>query len=202
MDVKAVEQRPRHAVEIAPYLLLGAGAAALFVAEIAAGAGVHGGDHHDRARIGAVLTGARNSDSAVLNGLAQHLKSRARELGQLVEEQHAVVGERDLSGADSACAAASESDGRDCMVRRAERAHGNKSVVAQSARDGVYFGGLDHFLKRHVWQNGRNALCKHAFSRAGRAYKQDVVSACRGYFHSSLCLKLTFDLRKVGKEFS
>ena len=113
-----------------------------------------------------------------------------------------MVGERYLSGADSACAAASEANGRNRVVRRAERAHGDQPVVAQSARNGVDFGGLNHFLERHVGQNGRNALCKHTFSRAGRPYQQDVVSAGGGYLHSSLCLKLPLYLRKIGQELS
>ena len=40
---------------------------------------------------------ADDRDAAVLDRLAQRLERRARELGELVEEQHAVVREHDLA---------------------------------------------------------------------------------------------------------
>ena len=60
-------------------------------------------------------------DAAGLEGFAQHFEHVAVELGQLVEEQHAVMRERDLSGPRHR-AAADQRDRRCRVVRRAERA--------------------------------------------------------------------------------
>ena len=64
--------------------------------------------------------GAGNRDAPVLQRLAQHLEHPAIELRHLVEEQHAVVRERDLAGARNR-AAADQGDVRDRVMRRAER---------------------------------------------------------------------------------
>ena len=55
-----------------------------------------------------------------LEGLAQALDGGARELGELVEEQDAVMGERDLSRARGG-AAADQRGGGDGVVRGAKR---------------------------------------------------------------------------------
>ena len=58
---------------------------------------------------------------AVFEGLAQHFEDVAPELGELVEEEDAVVGQGDLAGPRD-CAAAGEAGVGDGVVRRAERA--------------------------------------------------------------------------------
>ena len=75
-----------------------------------------------RKRVGKIARAlaAHDGDAAVLQRLAQRLQRRARELGQLVEEQDAVVGQARLAGRGHA-AAADEADGGDQVVRRAER---------------------------------------------------------------------------------
>ena len=65
-----------------------------WVAIVAAGTGVHGGNEHERAGILYAVAGARDGYLAVFERLAQHLKRLLRELGQLVEEQYPVVSQR------------------------------------------------------------------------------------------------------------
>jgi len=97
VEVDAIEER---AGEALPVTLDCAGAAGAFAGarvEPAARARVGRGDEQER---GGELEGAVDAidrDGALLE-LAQSLDRRARELGELVEEQDAVVGERDLAG--------------------------------------------------------------------------------------------------------
>ena len=65
----------------------------------AAGAGVGGGDEQERGREPEGAVDAIDGDGALLERLAQAFDGCARKLGELVEEQDSVVGERDLAGA-------------------------------------------------------------------------------------------------------
>ena len=51
------------------------------------------------------MIGARDRDFAGLQRLAQRIERLRRELGQFVEEQHAVMGERDFAGPRAQAAA-------------------------------------------------------------------------------------------------
>ena len=75
---------------------VGLRAAAARAAE-AARARVRGGDEHEAGREDHDLLAADDRHVAVLERLAQRLEARAGELGQLVEEEHAAVGERGLA---------------------------------------------------------------------------------------------------------
>ncbi len=55
--------------------------------------GVHRADEHDAAGERNARLRAADGDSAVLERLTQHLERVPRELGQLVEEKHAMVRE-------------------------------------------------------------------------------------------------------------
>ena len=65
---------------------------------VPARARVRGGDEHEARREDRRALAADDRHAAVLQRLAQRLERRPRELGQLVEEQHAVVGEARLAG--------------------------------------------------------------------------------------------------------
>jgi hypothetical protein len=64
----------------------------------AAGAWVHGGNQLELRRELGLPGGPGDEDAAGLEGLAQGLEGAALELGELVQEEHAVVGQRDLAG--------------------------------------------------------------------------------------------------------
>ncbi len=121
-QIEAVEQRPRQ-----PRLILGdaarIGAAAAGVAGfvgVAAAARVHRRDQLEAGGIDDAMVGAGDRHFAGLERLAQAVERLRVELGQFVEKQHAVMGERDLArpGVD---AAADQRRHRRRMVRGAER---------------------------------------------------------------------------------
>ena len=121
-EIDAVDERPRDAAAIAGDSVRRAMAAAARMAEPAAGAGIHRGDELELGGKRALPRRARDVDHAGLERLAQHFEHAAIPFGQLVEEQHAVMRERDLAGPRIA-AAADERHGARRVMRRAKRAH-------------------------------------------------------------------------------
>ena len=93
VNVDAVEQRAGDAADVALNLRGATAALAHGVVPEAAGAGVHRGREHEGGREGQRHRGAADRDAPVFEGLAQDFEDRAVELGQLVEEEHAVVRE-------------------------------------------------------------------------------------------------------------
>ena len=65
---------------------------------VPAGTWVHRGHEHETGRIFHGEFGAADGDHTILQGLAQHLQHLPFELGQFIQEQHAIVREADLAG--------------------------------------------------------------------------------------------------------
>src|SRR5262245_38907138 len=97
VEVDAVEQGPGQTALVAADLLGTAAALALGIAEIAAPTGVGGRDQLEPGREADAGGGSDHGDLAVLERLAERLAGGTAELGQLVHEQHAVMGEADLA---------------------------------------------------------------------------------------------------------
>ena len=74
------------------------------VAIVATRTGVHAGHEHEVAGVGDAVFCPADVDLVVLQRLAQHFQGVLVELGQLVAEQHTVVGHADLArhGVDTA----------------------------------------------------------------------------------------------------
>jgi len=127
---------------------------------------------------------------------AQRLEYAPLELRQLVEEQHAVVGERDLARAWIR-AAADQRGGRGRMVRRLI---GTPLPVldAEAAVQGMDGCGLQRFLVLHRRQQAGEARGEHRLAGAGRAGHQQAVAAGRGDFQRALGLRLALHVRQVG----
>ena len=98
LEVDAVEERPGDAAAVADDLVGLADAGAVAAAGVAAGAGVHAADQHDGGGIDDGDEAARDGDAPLFERLAHDLEGVAAELGELVEEEDAVVGEGDLAG--------------------------------------------------------------------------------------------------------
>ncbi|MHC2672044.1 hypothetical protein ACVI1J_004207 [Bradyrhizobium diazoefficiens] len=81
------------------------------------------------------MIGAGHRDLAVLQRLAQRIQHARIELRQLVEEQHALMRERDLAGL-GVHAAAGERGHAGGMMRRAERAPRSQRTAFDLAGDG------------------------------------------------------------------
>ena len=94
---KRSSERPRQLLPVRREPLRRAGALDGGIAARAARAHVHRPDELEASREERVPADARDRDHAVLERLPQRLENGARELGQLVEEQHAVMGERHLA---------------------------------------------------------------------------------------------------------
>ena len=138
----------------------------------AARARVRGGDEHEAGRERHHPLRADDRDAAVLERLAERLEARAGELGQLVEEQDAVVGERGLAGRRRG-AAADQAGRRDRVVRRAERARADQPAAAVQAGDRLDARHLDRLDGRERRQDrrargGRASSCPCRAARAGR----------------------------------
>ena len=73
------------------------GALVVGVVEVAARAGIHGGEQHKVGGIGGLAAGATDVNHVVFERLAQRFKSVLAKLGHFVEEEHTVVGERYLA---------------------------------------------------------------------------------------------------------
>ena len=140
---------------------------------------------------------ARNRHSAVLERLTQDLERRLRELRQLVEEQHAVMRERDLAGPRHA-AAADHRDHRRRVVRAAERPLLHEAAARwQEARDAVDLRDLECLLAREARQDGAQAAREHRLARPRHADHQEIVAARRRNLECSLRLELPLHIGKV-----
>ena len=78
------------------------------------------------------MRGAADRHAALFERLAQHFQAAAVELGQLVEEQDAVVGERDLARLRDG-AAADHAGVADRVVRAAERPRAEQRFARRAA---------------------------------------------------------------------
>src|SRR3954466_5119897 len=95
------------------------GAGAARRRRVAAGARVCRRDEHEARREDRGPLAAHDRDAAVLERLAEGLERRTRELGELVEEQDAVMGKARLARSRDR-SAADEPGGGDLVVRGAE----------------------------------------------------------------------------------
>ena len=80
------------------------------------------------------MVGARDGDAPCLERLAKGFEDRAAEFRQFVEEQHALVGERDLARPRMRAAADHRRD-RGRVMRVAKRPALGQAAVVQQARD-------------------------------------------------------------------
>src|SRR5882762_5394568 len=119
LDVDAIGKRPRHATTITGDAFGGAAAAGGAVAAMPARARVHCGDELKTRWELRLARGACDRDEAGFERLAQRFQNIAVEFRQLIEEQDAVVRQRDLTGARQV-AAADQRRRRGAVMRRAK----------------------------------------------------------------------------------
>ena len=82
------------------------------------------------------------------------------------------------------------------MMRRTERTLGYETCP-KSAVDRVNLRRFNRLIKAHIGENGRKTLGEHRLTRAGRAYHNDVVTACGCDFQRALRLELTAHVGKI-----
>ena len=166
------------------------------IVQVAAAAGVHGGDQLDPGGIGDVGVGARDRDPAGLERLAQGFQGGARKFRKFVHEQYAQVGERDFAGAHPQ-AAADQGRQRGRVVRVAERPLAQQPAVRELAGDRVDHGNLERLGRGERRQDAGQALGEHGLAGAGRADHQQVVTAGRGHLERPLGGLLALDVLEV-----
>jgi len=141
--------------------------------------------------------GPRDRDLALLQRLAQRLARGPGELRQLVEEQHAVVGERDLAGSGD-LAPADQAGDRDGVVGGAERADPDEAGAgAEEAGGGEHLGDLERLVLLERRQQAGQAPGQHGLAGAGRAGEEQVVGAGGGDLQGPAGLVLAADVGEV-----
>ena len=179
MQVDAVHQRTRNAPHITVHRPRRTGALLRRVVVIAARAGIHRRHERKIRRVFDVVSGPRNHDLLLLQRLPQHFEHAAPEFGQLIEEQHAVVGQRHLAR-PGRLPAADHGDLRSRMMRSAKRPPGHQPARhARLARHGVYLGRFERLFARKRRQDRRQTPCEHRLARTRRTDHDDVVPSRR-----------------------
>jgi hypothetical protein len=197
VEVDAVEQRAGDALAVFSISGVGSSGTRVWVAVVAAGAGVHGGDEHEAGGEGEGAGGAGDGDGAVFERLAHDLQGAAAEFGEFVEEEHAVVGEGDLAGAGVAAAAEQAGIG-DGVVGGAEGAGGEKGALrVEQAGDRCGFWWFRWLPPRSCRHDGGDAFGEHGFAGAGRADHEQVVATGHGDFQGAFGVVLAFDIGEV-----
>ena len=148
VDVDAVQQRAADPAEVAFDLQRRAIALPPRVAAISAGARIHRGHQHQVGRKREAAHRPRDRHAVFFQRLPQDFERAAVELGQFVEEQHAVMGERDLARRRRA-AAADQARFADRVMRRAKRPQQHQRLIGREPADGaVDPRRLDAFFRR------------------------------------------------------
>ena len=195
VQVDAVEQRAGELAAVAGDLLRGAAAAAAGIAKIAAGAGIHRRHQLEARREAHLVAGPGDNDLPAFQGLAQHLQHLAVELGQLVQEQHALMGQGDLAGLRTAAAADQGRPGG-AVVGRAERPLG-PGVQRRVTGHRLNGGDLQGLLLVQRRQQAGQAAGQQGLAGTGRAAEQQIVGAGGGNQQRALGGGLALHLGQV-----
>jgi hypothetical protein len=103
---------------------------------VTAWTGVHGCHHHEAGGKCGGAEGTRDGDRALLERLAQDFQAAAVELGQLIEEQHAVMCQRYFARRRRA-AAADHASIRDRVMRRPKGSCGQERLIGLETAQGA-----------------------------------------------------------------
>ena len=197
LQVDTVEQRTREARLITLDLCRRAVTGLARIAQMATGAGIHRRDQLEACRIAAFVAGPSDMDTPRFHGFTHHLQHMTRKLRQLIEEQHAVMGQGDLAGARFRTTA-HQRHGTGGMMRRAEGPPAPLGTQRQPA-DRAYRRHLQRLLFGQRRQDARQATGQHGLAGAGRPGEEQVVAAGGGHLQGAAGLKLSAYLGQVGQ---
>ena len=131
------------------------------------------------------------------SGLAEGFERADVELGQFVEEEHAVVGEADLAGARLA-AAADEAGVGDGVVRGAEGPLADEAdALGQHAAHAVYGGHTEGFGAREGGHDAGHGAGEQGLAGARRPGHEEVVPAGGGDLEGALDVLLAAHVAEV-----
>jgi hypothetical protein len=198
VDVDAVEEGAGDAGHVAFHVgQFGGGGLAGIDGALAGVGGVHGGNEHKACGEGDGGVGAGDGDGAGLEGLAEDFEDATGEFGEFIEEEDAVVGEGDFTGAGDFAAA---DDGRSGggVVGGADGAGADEGfAVWHEAAGGVDAGGFEGLLAGEGWEDGGEAFAEHGFAGAGGAEEEDIVAAGGGDSEGAFAELLAADFGEV-----
>ena len=164
---------------------------------VAARAGIH--RRHER-KVGRILDAVlrpRDHDALLLERLAQHLEDTPSEFGQLVEEQHAVVGQRHLARTRR-LSAADQRHLRGEVVRSPEGAQRHQSAgKAALPGYGMDLRRLEGLLARQRREDRRQTPRQHRLARTRGADHQHVVASGRSDLQRPLDVGLPLDIGEI-----
>ena len=138
--------------------------ASLPIAGVPARAWIGCRDEHEASREHQRPLAANDRHVAVFERLTQSVQARAGELRQLIEKQHAPIGERRLTRSRRS-ASADQPGGGDRVVGRPERATGDQAAMVQ-ARHAVDPGHRQRLVLGHRRPGSRAGVEPASFSRS------------------------------------
>lgn len=139
--------------------------------------------------------GPGDHDVARLHRLAQHIQHAARILGDLVQEQDPMMGQRDFPRPGRA-AAAHQCHGGGRVVRSPVRPLAPPRDV-ESPAQGLHGSRLQRLILRHRRQDAGKARGQHRLARARRADQQHAVLSGCGHLHGAPRLQLSLDVAEI-----
>lgn len=117
-------------------------------------------------------------DAPLLEGLAQGVEDRGRELGRLVEEEDAPVGERDGAGRRDPASPADERRGRRAVVGRLEgRGAQERAPLGQDPGERMERRRLEGDAIVEIGEDPGQARGEHRLAGSGLALEEEVVSS-------------------------
>ena len=166
---------------------------------IAARTGIHRRDQAERRGEGHAAGRARDPNAPLFERLPEHLDRAARELRQLVEEEHAVVRQRDLAGPRHAAAADQRRFGAG-VVRGAERSLAQQpGPGGQQTGDRMHGGDVERLLEGQRRQHPGETASQHRLAGAGRSDQQQMMAAGGRHFERAPRCGLPAQVGQVGR---
>ena len=160
---------------------------------------VHGRDQEELGREGDGATRPAHPDHALFERLAQGLERGDRELPHLVEEEHPVGGQADLTRAQRPAAPADQGHERGTVVGGPEGRLADQHPVGERAPGGrVHPGHRERLLGRERGQQAGQALGQHGLARSRRAHHQQVVPAGGRHLEGVATEGLAPDVGQIG----
>jgi hypothetical protein len=179
-EVEAVEERARELVPVAREPLRRAAALGRRVATSSARTEVHRCDQLKSSGEHNAAGSTRDRYEAVLERLPQRLERRPLELGELIEQKHAAVGEARLARTQMR-PSADDRSGRRAVVRRAKGCPRDEWMLpVDEPGNRMDPRHLERGVGLERRQDPRQPAREHRLPRAGRTAEENVVPTGRG----------------------
>ncbi len=157
---------------------------------------VHGGNQLKARRIGYLRAGAGNGYFAGLDRLPQRIQHAPVKFRQLIQKQHAVMRQRNLSRPGQR-PTADKRIKRRAMMRRAKRALAPGFLQPDFINQAGDSGALQGFCVAERGHNAGQPRSQHGLACAGRANQQQVMTARCGNLQRPASLFLTNDIAQI-----